>query len=335
MKKKNKQKNNRTEKIVIAVLSLLLIGGGCYIGGKYYLDSKKDPGVNEKLPGDNEVAVNNQGITLKMLNSVTNPDGTITRTFSYTIEPANATNPNCELTLSYADGSDCSQVVNASIDVNNKVVSVTNSVPFDKQIVLTIYSVADPTIKSTVTIDYEKKILGSSVSDFIITNSWKNFTFDFTSALDVQYSIFSLDKEYNFELDVSQKHNSGITVTDDSLKTKYSDLFDLIDHYTDYYKDPIAVINEAISKKSFDPEMFVNIASELNRENEWRSLLADVVKNKAKIVFNTGLYFSTSDSITVGGSCNVSFDLSAMGYTVDDFYTSMTSIEAETPSLVF
>ena len=334
-KKKTNKKSNRTEKITIAVLATLLIGGGCYLGGKYYMDHIKNPGVIEKIPDDNEVAVNNQGITLKMLNSVTNPDGSITRTFSYSVEPTNATNPNCEITLAYADGSDCSKIVTAFIDSVKKVISVTNSVPFDKQIILTIYSVDNPSIKSTVTIDYEKKIIGSSFKDLTISNNWKDFSFDLKDALEVQYSIYSLDKEYSFNLLTEKKSIFAFTVTDDSLKSKYSELLDFIDHYTDYLKDPIAITSEAISNKTFSPDMWVNIGSELNRENEWRSLLADTVKNKAKISFDTALKFDAGDEIIVGGNCNVSFDLSAMGYTVDDFYKSMKSIEAETPSLVF
>lgn len=298
-------------------------------------------GIVFSLSNLTEVSINHDNtIEIKRLNSSTDSEGHVTYTFGYNVMPATATDMTCAMTLAYSDGSDCSSVVTGTLDPDMKKISVTNLAPFDKQIILTINSVADPSIKSTVTIDYEKKVLGGTCKDIIISENYdQGFRYDFTQALDVQYSIYSLDKKYNFNLTHASASNSDncFKTSDSTLNTKYSDLIETINHgeIGDRFADPILVTQTAITEELFAPSKWLSMDQGLEMGSQWANLLADVVTNKAKIIVEANLTFDAGNSIVVGGLCNVSFDLSAMGYTSDMFYIPVTSVQAESSSLVF
>lgn len=298
-------------------------------------------GIGFSLSNLTEVSINHDNtIEIKRLNSSTDSEGHVTYTFGYNVMPATATDMTCAMTLAYSDGADCSQVITGTLDPDMKKISVTNLAPFDKQIILTINSVADPSIKSTVTIDYEKKVLGGGAKDITISSSWEEFNFDFKQALDVQYSIYSLDKQYNFSLVNASEHNTNddcFRTSDSTLNTKYENLLMTINHgeIGDRFEDPIAVTQTAISEKQFSPDKWLSMDRGLEVGTQWEQLLSDVVKNKAKLIFQYNLTFDAGNSAIVGGVSNISFDLSAMGYTVQDFYTAVTSVQAEESSLVF
>lgn len=317
----------KTKKALICTLaltSMFLTGTGVFLSKSNSIQS-----INH----DNTIEI-------KRLNSSTDPEGHVTYTFSYNVMPATATDMTCAMSLAYSDGADCSQVLNGFLDPTTKTISVTNYAPFDKQIILTINSVADPSIKSTVTIDYEKKVLGGGAKDITISSSWEEFNFDFKQALDVQYSIYSLDKQYNFSLVNASEHNPNddcFRTSDSTLNTKYENLLMTINHgeIGDRFEDPIAVTQTAISEKQFSPDKWLSMDRGLEVGTQWEQLLSDVVKNKAKLIFQYNLTFDAGNSAIVGGVSNISFDLSAMGYTVQDFYTAVTSVQAEQSSLVF
>lgn len=297
-------------------------------------------GIGFSLSNLTEVSINHDNtIEIKRLNSSTDPEGHVTYTFGYNVMPATATDMTCAMTLAYSDGADCSQVITGTLDPDMKKISVTNLAPFDKQIILTINSVADSTIKSTVTIDYEKKVLGGGVKDIEITESWQGFReFDLSRALDVQYSIYSLDKRYNFNLTSAScaVGDNVLRTSDESLNTKYADLLINVNHdLGGYYLDPIKVAQEATAEEEFAPAKWLSIAASSPYSNQWAKLLSDVVTNNASIVVQSNLTFDAGNSIVVGGMCNISFNLKAMNYTAQDFYTAVTSVEAESPSLVF
>lgn len=356
MKKKNKQKSNRTEKIVIAVLSLLLIGGGCYVGGKYYLDSKKDPGVNEKLPGDNEVAVNNQGITLKMLNSVNNPDGTVTRTFSYSIEPANATNKGVNLTAKYADGSDCSAIVTLSSNDTDQTISITCKADFDKVINVSVVSKANTSAKSTITLNYVKKLKSFNakphVEDYGNTiyfgsgfagNVSGDFNYQFnnmsvslsdliTNCFDVTYTKFTKDQTFNYFLESISVTVDEIYCNSASFSEKYGTLV------SNYYSN---LLGEYLRGETNDD--FSTIAEDiwnLSNDNQYHSLLLEESKHKASesyVAFDFGseVYYNNG-----GNEKNIlntvfegiiqfplSFDYSSKTVGVDTLTPEITNID--------
>lgn len=296
-------------------------------------------GIGFSLSNLTAVSINRDNtIEIKRLTSSSDPEGHVTYTFSYNVMPATATDMTCAMSLAYADGADCSQVVTGILDPEQKTISVTNLAPFDKQIILTINSVADPSIKSTVTIDYEKKILSATNVDITISDGWQGFRYDLWNALDVQYSIYTIDKEYPFTLDFAKANRSSETcfsVSDESLKNKYVDLlYDINSQMGDRFTDPISVTQSAINDEDFSASKWLLMGSALEN-NQWANFLADVVTNKAKIVVEATFGFCGPNAYGVSNPSKVSFDLSAMGYSVSDFYTAVTSVESESSSLVF
>lgn len=127
----------------------------------------------------NDIEIKENGIKIKYLNTQKNNLGQVVKTFNYSIEPENATFKEVDINLAYKDGSNCSEVMSASIDQQTRTVTLTCLQDFDKQIVLKIFSTKWIDIYSTLTIDYEEKISNVvPVSDTIIYDGDHNFVED-------------------------------------------------------------------------------------------------------------------------------------------------------------
>lgn len=96
----------------------------------------------------------NRGISIRRLNSTTNSDGSVTKTFSFTVSPSNATSDLVEARVYYKDGSSCSSVVTCSVDNDANEISVTCKGPFGQQIILKVSSMSDKDVSASITIDY-------------------------------------------------------------------------------------------------------------------------------------------------------------------------------------
>lgn len=316
-KKQTKKENNRTEKITIAVLALLLIGGGCYIGGKHIMDSKQP--VIETVPGDDEVAIKNQGITIKKLNTVTNKDGSVTKTFSYTIEPANATNKGVTLTAKYADGTDCSAIVTLSSNETDQTISITCKSDFDKVINVSVVSKANTNAKSTITLNYVKKLKSFNAKPHVedyggysiyfsdrfagdssiigeFSYQYNNMTTSLNTLIndlfDITYTKFTKDQKFNYFL-------KDVTVINDEIYTNTVDWGSYGDLINNYYSN---LLTEYLNDQTNDD--FSTVAEDiwnLSNDNQYHSLLLEESKYNASesyIAFSFGaeVYFNNGDN---------------------------------------
>lgn len=170
---------------------------------------------------DSEIQNIEKGITLKLLNTVNNPDGSVDKTFKYSIQPFNATNQQVKVSAKYFDNSDCSDVLTASIAIESKTVTLKCKADFSKKIYVTITSLADESKSAQIVIDYVKKLKSISYrsDDQEINKIWacgygfdssmtsraqyKN-SFTFEEIVQANYSKFTKDKIYTFKVkDVS------------------------------------------------------------------------------------------------------------------------------------
>ncbi len=170
---------------------------------------------------DSEIQNIEKGITLKLLNTVNNPDGSVDKTFKYSIQPFNATNQQVKVSAKYFDNSDCSDVLKASIAIESKTITLKCKADFSKKIYVTITSLADESKSAQIVIDYVKKLKSISYrsDDQEINKIWacgygfdssitgkaqyKN-SFTFEEIVQANYSKFTKDKSYTFKVkDVS------------------------------------------------------------------------------------------------------------------------------------
>ena len=138
----------KAKKILISsCVALFLIG--TLLSTHYFIVDCNNSSNNQL-----ETNIVNKGISIKKANCITNPDGSITQTFTFTVQPINSTSDLVKVSVNYVDGESCSDIVEAKVDNDNNTISVTCFTAFSKQIILTVTSLANESIKSEVSIDY-------------------------------------------------------------------------------------------------------------------------------------------------------------------------------------
>ncbi len=173
---------------------------------------------------DLNTSVKENGISVQFLSSKINDDKSVTKTFTYSITPENATNQNVTVEAKYNDNTNCDDVLTASVDISSKTISLVCKADFEKQIYVTITSSSDFSKTAQITVDYVKKVksidykLGDSDSDSdywytgcgMQVNAGFRDSFAFNDLLDVTYSKFTKDKKYTFNV-------KDVTLIDDEL----------------------------------------------------------------------------------------------------------------------
>lgn len=202
------KKNKKGLKILSVVLSIGIVGGLYYTSSGF-----KNWNINSML--DHAISLfditrREPKMSIKQMTTSTSSDGSVTKTFSFTISPSNTTHQDIAAEILYEDGTDCSQIAEVSIDNINDTVSIKCMSDFDKRIILTLSSVNTPNVKASIDIGYEKKLLsldqnGRSFeihSSYNGANSTKSFSyinsFDIANFVTPKYSKFTQDKEYTY-----------------------------------------------------------------------------------------------------------------------------------------
>lgn len=327
MKKENKKTNlKRSEKITTAVLACLLIGGVAAIGGKVYHDStKKEPGVIETIPGDEDVSIKQNGITIKKLNSVTNQDGSVTKTFTYTISPVNATNKAISASAKYADGTACTDVVTVSTNTSNQTISITCKKDFGKVINVTITSLANSSATATIKLNYTKKL--KSITGLTKTITFENNSSTHTANLadyyTPVYSAYTKDATYRFEINKN-----------DSADPFWCEWGDGIDDSKKILSTKLAAkIEEAIANNTALPN--ASDIWNLDSSNAYHSWLIDMTKNNTSFL-EMNCYFTVKnvEDPTKKASCEVdirynigAFDYLSKTVGVDSLAAELTTID--------
>ncbi len=350
MKKKYKKRKNRTEKITIAVLSLMIIGGGCYIGGNYIINSKSES--IETIPDDEEVSIINQGITIKKLNTVTNHDGSVTKTFDYKIEPANATNKSVTLSAKYIDGNDCSSIVTLDSDESKQTISITCKADFDKVINVTVVSDDNLSVKSIITLNYVKKLKSfnsksednyriyfgsgfnaSGDSEYQFDNMSIRLSDLITNCFDVTYTKFTKDQTFNFLLEDVNVTLDEVYYNVDSFPEQYKNLV------SDYYKK---LLDDYLKgKKNDDFSGLSEAIWNLSSDNLYHSILVEesnysITESYVSLSFNSDVYYNNGNdkgnhilNTNFGGLIQfpLSFDYSGKKVGVDSLTPDISNID--------
>ena len=252
---------------LIAVLATALLVGGLAALTKGFRewnpDNWFDKQISSSEKGSEDVSIVESGISVKALKTVDNTDGTVSKIFTYTVTPENASNQSITATAKYVDGSACTTVLTVSVDTSKKEVTLKCLADFDKKIKVTLVSAADSTKTAEVTVDYVKKVKSATYNNAeIALNLGSNDSINYTEYVNVTYSKFTKDKTYNLKFksvslgsaemrSEGQDDTSAFTTTiENSLKTYITTLFN----------NPGTVISDA---------SIWNVSS----SNSWHSLL--------------------------------------------------------------
>lgn len=192
--------------LLIAGLSATLTAGVCtdWFKNNPFDQTEKDPSSGI------DTSIQENGVNLKLLATTTTPEGYVVKTFTFAVQPSNASDQTVKVEAKYKDDTDCESVLTVSVDNESKTVSVVNKGAFEKQIIVTVTSNANAEAKATITVDYVKKLLGikSSVAKEELTGNYYYFggnyaennisDFSVSSMITPTYSVFTKDKTYTF-----------------------------------------------------------------------------------------------------------------------------------------
>lgn len=148
-------------------------------------------------------------IKLKLLSQRNNDDGTSVHVISYTIDPEAATNKMVNVSAKYEDGTSCDDVVTCSSKEGE--ITLVFKKDFAKKIVVTVQSISNPEVKTSITCDYEKRVKAVTLKtdDYILDPEHENVltygladkkVFNIADFINVDYSAYTIDKNYTFKL---------------------------------------------------------------------------------------------------------------------------------------
>ena len=165
------------------------------------LDTDKPSTPSQDNPS---VTVEEQGINVQHLKNSKTTEGYEVRTFSYAVKEKYSTDSSITASLTYVDGTDCSDIMTMEIDETKKEISLTCKGAFSKQILLSLVSKSNPEAKALIKVDYVKRLLTFKQRSSDIrfggdekTNNVNELTYH--SLLNATYSsVYSKDKDYSF-----------------------------------------------------------------------------------------------------------------------------------------
>ena len=131
-----KRKNSKTKKILLAVL-LGVIALGAVGFGVYQAFNEETPVVETDNSGVSESIVS-RGVKIRLLSTRTLENNAVEKTFSYSVEPSNATNKDVKVTSAYVDGSDSSAVITTSVDTSTQTITVVCNGAFKQKIIIIV-----------------------------------------------------------------------------------------------------------------------------------------------------------------------------------------------------
>jgi len=234
-----KKEQNKTIKGAVVGIAALLLLAGVFAGGMALQKSLiKDDVVESSSQGGISTSISASEMKIRALATKENADGSVTKTFSYSIEPANATDQTVTATAKYADGSNCDAVVTVAVDNTKKEISVTAKADFDKVVNVVVTSTNNVNAKATIKCDYVKKVKAATYNNAEISLSLSgNEAINYTNYIDVTYSKYTKDKDYSLKfksialgeasLSLEQEYDESVFTTQikNDLKTYISGLF--------------------------------------------------------------------------------------------------------------
>lgn len=321
--------------IIACTLGTVGIGAGLY----NYVQKQIDSPIVSTVDNSN-------GIRIKQSTSGKNSSGYDYITFSYSISPTNATK-SISAFLKYIDGTNCSDVINSSVDFNAKTITLTCKQAFNKQIKLVVSIVDQPDIYAEALIDYERKAIGASYEGYgdysFVSNGLNNKSFNLYEYININYGdVFTIDKTYN--VDSSTVVIESCTYRDDlydGISDENNNLFQMVlsnnsDNFGDWVcgkftPDSHGVINLSadVLKECFTTTEALNEIIELDQAYLNGTLPDTYDENISFIPFSFTV--SVLDEYTI----EIPFHLTLFGTGFADLSVSATNVSLEKNTFVF
>lgn len=199
----------KKKKLVVLCLSGALIAGVGAVSACALLQrSPENPnGAGIEESGDE---IYNDGIQVKFLQSKENSDGSVTKTFTYSIAPDNAPQ-DIKLTVAWLRGDvkeEVSDYVTASTDLASKTISVVCKQAFNNVIDLKVASASNPSVTSKIIVSYVQKWLG-----------WKDYGEARSEKVETISKSISPTKVADYKTSMSKSYNNRYVP---SLSTVYT-----------------------------------------------------------------------------------------------------------------
>ena len=181
-----------------------------------------------------ETSTIQSGIKVQSLSTATLDTGEMVKSFSYSVEPENATNQEITASLSwnktltssdFGYRKDVNDYISFKINKDTKTIDVTCKQPFGTQIALNLISVDNPNAKAVVTCDYKQKIEGvaltkasnsssivDGVTDIYGASIYANNEVNNDNYLSSAYIQYDVDNQYfydNYLYNKSSRYEKG------------------------------------------------------------------------------------------------------------------------------
>ena len=179
----------------------VIIGLSYFVGVKFFNKPLTNVPIDDVVLSED---ITENGIKLELLSSTIEEGDVITKTFTYTVEPANATNQNITAKASYTNETDCSEYLTVSVDQMTKTVTIYCYKDFSNLILVRLVSVSNKAATATITINYEKKVkeIKQNYNGLVVGGYLNTFKDTYTRSYYIMqnvtpiYSNYTLDKQY-------------------------------------------------------------------------------------------------------------------------------------------
>lgn len=216
-------KRKQNNKLIVGTIisALLIVGTGTLA---YLTKGFQDWSFNQNQKNDDlglETEIKSSGLELRLLNTTENEDGSITKSFNFTIKPKIITNKNLVINSKYKDGTlvdeSVLKVTYQYTYENTGYINIICKQAFSQQIEVNIASESNSEVKATIKVDYVKKVLNVETKENVLDSHYcfdNNFhadiiaftamkeleNYDINQFLNITYSQYSKDKNYTFKL---------------------------------------------------------------------------------------------------------------------------------------
>ena len=144
------------KKIFIAFLVgilFIVLGMSYFVGVRFFNKPLTSIPIDDVLLSED---ISENGITLELLSSTIDENDVITKSFTYSVLPENATNQSITAKASYTNESDCSEYLTVEVDEDTKTVTIYCYKDFSNLILVRLVSVSNKAATATITVNYEK-----------------------------------------------------------------------------------------------------------------------------------------------------------------------------------
>ena len=329
--------------LLLASLASIALGVGATLGVSYGFGI--DYGKNETQETENTEGLETEvtevkNMVVKRLSAETLANGDTVQTFSYTITPENATNQNINTAVTYQDDSGEATEITASINTEEKTITLTCHSAFNKVILVTLTAADGGGATATITCNYQKKLLDLSYSGRVNTTDSNDIR-----QLILTYSNTNNVSEYTMDYDYSSESISSLSLNKNNLRVYVSSGRDAASDFEDFpsydaietsINDLVAEfersITTSLNNNRFTMSSYIPDASdlwEIGERNRVSSTWSEFLQEYLQGSFEVGFYLEGS-TLTVGDEVITASSSARFTYEINfDFsnYSLISSID--------